>query len=175
MHLNYPTKNYLDIANDIINKFEINHILYKKSDFNYLIERIKKIKKFEYSKEKNIDSIELEGQKLLIAKSGFYVNDGDKINEKTLRIYANKLSINLLHSNDINQYFVDCTYRCVPAGLESANSLLLLIGYNIKYDLYELCYIGVLSHESKDIYNQFYSTLKNYIILNLNYLHMNLI
>jgi hypothetical protein len=84
-----------------------------------------------------------------------------KINEKTLRIYANKLSINLLHSNDINQYFVDCTYRCVPAGLESANSLLLLIGYKIKYDLYELCFIGVLSHESKDIYNQFYSTLKN--------------
>ena len=36
-----------------------------------------------------------------------------------------------------------------------------MIGYNIKYDLYELCCIGVLSHESKDIYNQFYSTLKN--------------
>ena len=156
MHLNYPTKKYLNIANDIISKFEINHILYKKTDFNNLIERIKKIKKFEYSKEKNIDSIELEGQKLLIAKAGFYVNDGDKINEKTLRIYANKLSINLLHSNDINQYFVDCTYRW----LESANSLLLLIGYNIKYDLYELCCIGVLSHESKDIYNQFYSTIK---------------
>ena len=57
MHLNYPTKNYLDIANDIISKFEINHILYKKTDFNNLIERIKKFKKFEFSKEQNIDFI----------------------------------------------------------------------------------------------------------------------
>ena len=161
MHLNYPTKNYLDIANDIISKFKINHILYKKTDFNNLIERIKKIKKFEFSKEQSVDAIELEGQKLLIAKATFYVNDGNKIIEKTLRIYGNKLSMNLLHSSDINQYFVDCTYRCVPAGLESANSLLLLIGYNIKYDLYELCCVGVLSHESKDIFSQFYCILKN--------------
>ena len=73
----------------------------------------------------------------------------------------NYLWIYFIITQSINQYFVDCTYRCVPAGLESANSLLLLIGYNIKYDLYELCCIGVLSHESKDIYNQFYSTLKN--------------
>ena len=42
MYLNYPTKNYLDIANDIISKFEINHILYKKTDFNNLKEKIKK-------------------------------------------------------------------------------------------------------------------------------------
>ena len=111
--------------------------------------------------EQTVDFIELEGQKLLVAKASFYVNDGNKIIEKTLRIYGNKLSMNLFHNKEINQYFVDCTYRCVPAGLESANSLLLLIGYNIKYDLYELCCIGVLSHESNDIYNQFYSTLKN--------------
>ena len=69
--------------------------------------------------------------------------------------------MNLLHINDINQYFINCIYLCVPTRLESTNSLLLLIGYSIKFDLYELCCIGVLSHESKDIYNQFYSTLKN--------------
>ena len=68
----------------------------------------------------------------------FYVNNENKIIVKILRIYGNKLFMNLLHSNDINKYFIDCTYLCVPAGLESANSLLLLIDYNIKYDLYEL-------------------------------------
>ncbi len=86
-----------------------------------------------------------------------------KYQKKTLRIYGNKLSLNWLHWNDKNQYFVDCTYRCEPAGLDITNSLLLLIGYNIKYDLYELCCVGVLwvlSHESKDIYNIFYSIIK---------------
>ena len=45
MYLNYPTKSYLDIATDIMAKFNIKFILYKKTDFNNLVERIKKIKK----------------------------------------------------------------------------------------------------------------------------------
>ena len=52
MHLNYPKKFYLDIADDIISKFKINHILYKKTDFNNLIERIKKIKNLNFQKIK---------------------------------------------------------------------------------------------------------------------------
>ena len=52
MYLNYPTKSYLDIATDIMAKFNIKFILYKKTDFNNLVERIKKIKNLNIIKNK---------------------------------------------------------------------------------------------------------------------------
>ncbi len=53
------------------------------------------------------------GEKLLLAKLEFY----NKINNnesKSLRIYGTNERVKLLNDEDITQYFVDCTYKCVP-------------------------------------------------------------
>ena len=39
-----------------------------------------------------------------------------------------------LHSKDIEQYFTNCKYKCKPNELSGKNALLVLMGYNYKYD-----------------------------------------
>ena len=51
-------------------------------------------------------------------------------NYKTFRIYATDLSLSLLNNKNINQYFIDTTYKCLPNDIDEARSLLIMIGYN---------------------------------------------
>ena len=66
-----------------------------------------------------------------------------------------------LYSKEIEQYFTDCTYRCIPNELSGSNALLVLMGYNYKYDKFELVLIALLSHEDCDIFTGFNNFLKN--------------
>ena len=51
-------------------------------------------------------------------------------NYKTFRIYTTDLSLSLLNNKNINHYFIDTTYKCVPNDKDEARSLLIIIGYN---------------------------------------------
>ena len=69
--------------------------------------------------------------------------------------------MSLLHSNEINQYFTDCTYKCIPADLKNVNALMVLLGYNFKIDKFQLVLIALLSSEESDIFIELYNFLKN--------------
>jgi len=69
--------------------------------------------------------------------------------------------MSLLTCKDINQFFIDTTYKCLPNELEDAKSFLVLIGYNTKKDLFELILVAILSYEDLDIFSIFYNFLKN--------------
>ena len=80
--------------------------------------------------------------------------------KNTIRIYGTETSIHLLNDPDITQYFIDETYRCVPHSIKSVNVLILLIGYNKKLQIFELCLIATMNKENLDMYKQFYLQLK---------------
>ena len=90
-----------------------------------------------------------------------YIDKNNYDIEKKFRIYGTYKSMGLLNNPDISQYFTDCTYRCLPSELTNKSSLLVLLGYNYKFDKFKLVLIGILSHEDSDIYTEFYNFLKN--------------
>ena len=67
----------------------------------------------------------------------------------------------MLNTNEISQFFIDTAYKCLPYDIEDAKSLLVLIGYNFKKDLFELILVAILSNEDSDIFRSFYFFLKN--------------
>lgn len=77
-------------------------------------------------------------------------------------------SLLLLNTADIDQYFIDDTYHCVPHSIESVNVLVTLICYNKKYRQFLLCLIVIFYNEKFESYKNLYLILKPNIILKLN-------
>lgn len=70
-------------------------------------------------------------------KLGYYAkDDNDTEIKNVIRIYGLENSLNLLSSNDITQYFIDRTYKCLPNLIPSTNVLIIVIGYNANIDRY---------------------------------------
>ena len=65
----------------------------------------------------------------------------------------------LLNNENIDQYFIDGTYHCVPHSIESINVLVTLIGFNKRNSIFELCLIATLNNEQYDNYKNLYSIL----------------
>ena len=80
---------------------------------------------------------------------------------KNFRIYSTDLSISLLNSKDINQFFIDTTFKCVPNEINDSNSLLVLLGYNNSKDIFELILVALLTNEDNELLSNFYSYLIN--------------
>lgn len=53
--------------------------------------------------------------------------------------------MSLLTSNEITQYFTDCTYKCLPYEIKDSVSLLVILGYNCVKDKFQLILIAILS------------------------------
>ena len=70
---------------------------------------------------------------------------------KTFRIFETYNSISLLNDKNINQYFIDTTYKSVPKDLNDAKALLIIIGYNYTKDIFELILVALLSLEDTNI------------------------
>ena len=87
-------------------------------------------------------------------------------NYKTIRIYATELTLSLLNSKNINHYFIDTTYKCVPNDIDESKSLLIIICYNNITDKFELILAPLLSKEYSDILVEFYSIQINSYNLN---------
>ena len=79
-------------------------------------------------------------------------------------------SISLLSNKDINQYYIDGTYKCIPFNSPDIKVLIILICYNQKKDLYELCLVSTFSHEHTDTFITFYTYLKNMYLFNPRYI-----
>ena len=97
---------------------------------------------------------------MLKLKIEFFPNEKDKY-QNVIRIYGTEESLKLLNDNKIGQYFIDCTYKCVPHSLNPINVLIILIAYNHINKKFELCLIATFTKEDKETFKQFYSLLKN--------------
>ena len=65
----------------------------------------------------------------------------------------------MLKDKNINQYFVDETYKVVPYNNEF-KCLLILMGFNYRLNLYQLSLIALLTSETSKIYTKFYTIWK---------------
>ena len=107
-------------------------------------------------KENFIDEIELSRKKLLLAK---------------LKFNPEPFQINYILSNkDINQYYIDLNYKCIPFNSLDIKVLILFIYYNQKKDLYELHLDSTFSHEDTNTFITFYTYLKNMYLFNPSYI-----
>ena len=52
------------------------------------------------------------------------------------------------------QFFVDSTYKCIPANLVKFKALLLIIGYDSSIDSFSICCAALLSHEDAEILSE---------------------
>ena len=105
--------------------------------------------------EKQIDEIVYKTEKLLKVK---YENRLDDTNI-VIRIFGRDSNLKHLQSTDINQYFIDGTYKCIPGNIESIKLLLLIVGYNFKNDSFLMCAMITLSNEKEDTYSKLYKIL----------------
>lgn len=74
----------------------------------------------------------------------------DKINkdvEKKFGIYGTFNSMKNFILKILNNILQIVTYKCISNELSGKNALLVLMGYNYKYDKFELILIALLSHE----------------------------
>ena len=72
--------------------------------------------------------------------------------------YLEHISISLLNEKNINQYFIDITYKSVPKDLNEVKALLFIIGYNYTKDIFELILVALLN-EDTNILIEFYILL----------------
>ena len=125
------------------NKYEIDKILFSHSQFSKFKNAFYKKKFFCQHRNERLNEIKLSGKNLLLANIKYKEQTGEKY--KSFKIYGTPKSISLLNNEDITQYFVDTTYKCLPNEIEEAKSLFVLIGYNSKKDLFELILVAILS------------------------------
>ena len=78
---------------------------------------------------------------------------------KNFRIFGTFNSVALLNDKNINQYFIDTTYKSVPNDIDNAKCLIVIIGYNYSKDLFKLILVAILNHYDTNIY------ILNFIIL----------
>jgi len=156
----HPSIGYYDIELLLHEKYETKKIIYKLSQFNTYKQSLKKEFEFYQLRENRLDNILFEDQHLLKLKIEFFPNEKDKY-QNVIRIYGTEESLKLLNDNKIGQYFIDCTYKCVPHSLNPINVLIILIAYNHINKKFELCLIATFTKEDKETFKQFYSLLKN--------------
>lgn len=155
----HPLINYYDIVLLLHEKYNITKILYSLSQFNTYKKNLKNENKFYQERENLIDNIKFENENLLKIKIEY--NEGNVNSEKNIiRIYGIKESLKLLDDDDVTQYFIDGTYKCVPNAIKSAKVLIILIAYNARLKKFELCIVSTFSKEDKETFKQFYSLLK---------------
>ena len=160
IHEIHPTIGYYDIALQLNEKYNINTILYKQQQFNTYKNNQKKINNFNNDREQRLDNILFDKKHLLKTKIEFYTKE--KPNEKNvIRIFATEETLKLLNDDEITQYFIDGTYKCVPHSINTIKVLILLIAFNAKKNNFELCLIATLTKEDKNTFIQFYTYLKN--------------
>ena len=80
-----------------------------------------------------------------------HYNDIQANKFKTFRIFETYNSMQLLNDKNINQYFIDTTYKSVPKDLNDVKALLIIIGYNYTKDIFEIILVKLLSHGDTNI------------------------
>jgi len=109
----YPSLTYNQILLNMVEKYKIKKIKFNNKNFNVCKSIYQKKIYNNVTIDTKLDNIKLQGKKLLNCKLE-YIDLNDKEVEKNFRIYGTKSSMSLLISNEITQYFTDCTYKCLP-------------------------------------------------------------
>lgn len=144
--------NYYDIALYMHEKYEVKKIVYSKTQFINYKNCTKKNINYLEAREYMLNNIQFNKEKLLKFKL-IYISKNNK-NENannTIRIFGTDNSLELLNTADIDKYFIEGTYHCVPHSIESVKVLVTLICYNKKYRQFELCLIVTLNNEKFEI------------------------
>ena len=156
---NYPILNYNQILISLVKKYEVNKIIYTSNQFSNYKANLKKINLFDKNIYERLNDIKLKGKNLLSCFIKY--KDIQTQTYKNFRIYSTDLSISLLNSKDINQYFIDTTFKCVPNEINDSNSLLVMLGYNNSKDIFELILVALITNEDNELLSNFYSYLIN--------------
>ena len=151
-------KTYTTLLN-LIHQYELTKISYTKAQFSRYKSELNK--KYIYNKSLNerISDIKLYGNNLLLCHMNYKDIQSNKF--KSFRIFGTFNSISLLNDKNINQFFIDTTYKSVPNDFNDAKALLVIIGYNYTKDLFELILVTLLSHEDTNILIEFYNFIIN--------------
>ena len=123
-------------------------IKYTSTQFNNYKHNIKKEKIIESKIEDLLNDIQYENENLLKVEYKFK-SEENKIEK--IKIYGTFISLNLLKDKNINQYFVDGTYKVVPYNNE-IKCLLILMGFNYRLNLYQLSLVALLTSETSEYY-----------------------
>ena len=105
---------------------------------------------------KLINTIDVYGEPLLKENIEFVKENGNKA---FIKIFATQLSLKLLSSKTITQYYQDGTYKIIPK-MDEIKVLIVLIGKDIISNKFELILVATFSEESADCYKRFYNLLK---------------
>ena len=137
-------------------------IKYTSTQFNNYKHNIKKEKIIESKIEDLLNDIQYENENLLKVEYKFKSKE-NKLEK--IKIYGTFISLNLLKDKNINQYFVDGTYKVVPYNNEF-KCLLIWMGFKYRLNLYQLSLVALLTSETSEtseIYTKFF------IFLNIIY------
>lgn len=167
-HKIYPALGYNQIVANLLENYNIKTISYTNNMFTNFKKNYSTKNNNKYDAIKKIESIEINGIKLMQMKlnynsESYTLDNKDKKkieNNRIIRIFATKESLSLLSNKNSSQFFIDGTYKCIPYFLSDIKVFILLICYNEENDLFELCLIATFSHEDTDCYKTFYSYLK---------------
>ena len=137
----FPCIKYEDILYNFTNKYKnINQILFSKTKFFNLKNEMSK-ELINYNNNINlINHLDLYGEPLLKENIEFIKEDGTKV---YIKIFATKLTLKLLSSKTISQYYQDGTYKIIP-NLKEIKVLIVLIGKNISFIKFELILVATL-------------------------------
>lgn len=80
-------------------------------------------------------------------------------NSLEIRIYATNEILKNLNNQDIEQFFMDGTYKIVP-NFGDFKSLVTLLGFNKKANSFVQCCYTLLTDETQNIYENFLRLLK---------------
>ena len=103
-----------------------------------------------------INTIDVYGEPLLKENIEFVKENGNKA---FIKIFSTQLSLKLLSSKTITQYYQDETYK-ITSKMDEIKVLIVLIGKDIISNKFELILVSTFSEESAECYKRFYNLLK---------------
>jgi len=71
---------------------------------------------------------------------------------KNCNIFGTFNSVAFPNDKNINQYFIDTTYKSFPKNIDNSKCFLVTFGYNYSKYLFELILVALLSHQDTNIY-----------------------
>ena len=140
-----PIRSHASITCELINNFKIsskiNYTTFQniKRDYNKLTINNK-------TKIEILDNIQYLEENLMKLKLSFY-DKKNKFNE--IRIFATNEMLNNLADKNVNQYFMDGTYKIVP-NIGNFATLVTLLGYNKIKNTFVQCCFSLLTDETQN-------------------------
>ena len=150
-----PIRSHASITSELINQYKIASKI-NFSTFQNLKKDYNKIALNNKTKMEILDNIKYLDENLYKTKFNYI----DEINNNhEIRIYATKEMLNNLNNANIEQYFMDGTYKIVP-NFGNFKTMVTLLVYNKEINAFVQCCYTLLTDETENIYEKFLHLLK---------------